>query len=521
MKKFQQKSSLSQRTIHIILFVTAFLSMLYALIMVLPLFGAYFFWEDLNIFNLGVQMRSNPLAPFTFDYLGWWRPLGFGLPGLMYLIFDLWRLPHHIIGFLIHLLTAVSVAYLIKRMFSTSAALLTYILYMTSPIVVCTTGFVVIGYEDALATSLIMIALARQLRGKNADKLVEHPYWFPSMLFLFAALCKETWIAFIPVTIIFDFINYPISPFNKRIKRIAVFILPFVAILLRVTILGYTYVIKEQSKYLNIIFSFENVLKVATVPFLPDHIPNDIFQEVLPLSWLRLFVPILIIAFAFILAQKERKVGVIALMVAYVCLVPIIACGLFEGHFIGWQHLPPIYVIGSAFIALLLTLLTEKSHKGILTWIMSLLVIASIQIANYGTFRALLNESFSMSDSHYQMIKKYKKYFFSLPKGTHVFVFGLFCNSEIYNEKFAPKGVQLTGVFIKENTRDRSDKYLIMGKINKVKSELKKYIDDRNSIFIHVENGEIMNCREMVLDITSHDYAMSEIGEILRKQWSE
>ncbi len=126
-----------------------------------------------------------------------------------------------------------------------------------------------------------------------------------------------------------------------------------------------------------------------------------------------------------------------------------------------------------------------------------------------------------MSDSHYQMIKKYKNYFYSLPKGTHVFAFGLFCNSEIYNENFVPKGVQLTGVFIKENARERSDKYLILGKIEKVKTELKKFIDDSNAIFIQVENGEIMDGREMVLDITSHDYSMEEIGDILRKQWSQ
>ncbi len=325
MDRLKGKQNPSLKTLHTVLFAIAFLATLYALIMVLPLFGAYFFWEDFNILNMGAQMRSNPLAPFTSDYIGWWRPLGFGLPGLMYLIFDLWRLPHHIIGFLIHLFTAISAAYLIKRLFFTRAALLTYILCITSPIVVCTTGFVVIGYEDALATSLIMIALARQLRRKKADKLVEHPYWFPSILFLCAALCKETWIVFIPVTIIVDFINYPTSPIIKRIKRLVVFILPFVTILLRVTILGYSYVIKEQSKYLNIIFSFDNVLRVATLPFLPNHIPNDIFQEVLPLSWLRLFAPILIITFVFILAQKERKLGVIALMVAYVFLVPIIA----------------------------------------------------------------------------------------------------------------------------------------------------------------------------------------------------
>ena len=120
------------RLIYVILSLVSIITLVYIVIMLLPLMSTFFIFDDLTIIDFGPQIRTNPELIISLNYCGWWRPLGFGLPGLTYLLLGLNSLSFHIVALGIHSLTAIAVFFFIRKLIDALTAQLAFLIYVTS-----------------------------------------------------------------------------------------------------------------------------------------------------------------------------------------------------------------------------------------------------------------------------------------------------------------------------------------------------------------------------------------------------
>jgi hypothetical protein len=234
---------------------------------VLPLITDRYFFQDDTKILYGVSSEDMPQGILTFTYVGWWRPIGFGLPMFINWLLGLSPLVFHILGLCIHFAVGVTLFWFARRLFSTQIAWLAAIFYLLSLNGISSVGFPINAFQDGLFTCFLLLGWG--LMFPNAKKQDATPkLYLPSAIFiLVAALCKDSWLGALPVILLSDWILVRNSKIKDRLKRLAPFLILIAVPVLRFVFLDFF--VSAMFRYFRVGFYFANLLDGFMVSFLP------------------------------------------------------------------------------------------------------------------------------------------------------------------------------------------------------------------------------------------------------------
>jgi len=249
----------------LIAIVASFLNVLDAL----PLLNDKFNFPDETNILYGVSSDNLPLGVFSFTYLSWWRPLGFGLPMLISWLFGISALGFHIIALCIHFAVGAALWWFARRLFSTQIAWLSCTFYMLTLSGLALVGFAINSFQDGLFTCLLLLAWGFMFPATKKQDAAPKPYLSSAILLLIAALCKDSWFGVLPVILLTDWLLVRKSSLKDRFKRLAPFL-----ILIPVPILRFVFA--DAAEFQNVMYSyyrvgcrFVNLLHGLVASFLP------------------------------------------------------------------------------------------------------------------------------------------------------------------------------------------------------------------------------------------------------------
>jgi hypothetical protein len=365
-------------------FLVASLATIYILIILSPIFQFSFNEDDFVMLELGAILKHNPWGFIFFTYCGWWRPLGFSGSAFMYQLFGLNPFPYHVAGFFIHLITAILVVIIARRLFDLRTGLIAYIFYITSTLGVSSVGFISNSYQDELGAAFIILAMLSSIRISGNSSRRRGPY-FAATLFLFlSAACKESWIAYIPVAIYIDIWNYRRSSFWQRLMRIIPLLIVFGMFYFRARF-GGSLSWEGPLFYFKRTFGLDNLLWGATLPFLPFGVAYDAFLVQGFWDWSRIFVPITIFGLAWFLKKDGRwKIGF--LLVTFISFLLILASSFLNNEFWEWYHLPIPLTVAVILMAIPIEMFLKR-FSTIWAYLMVLLFLAGYSYLQFFMIR--------------------------------------------------------------------------------------------------------------------------------------
>ena len=467
----------------------AVLATLYNILSLLPIFTEYFLFDEATNLNLGAVMRHQPLSFLFFTQVGWWRPLGFTLPAIVYLIFGLQVVPFHVIAYLIHFGTALSLLFLVKKMFNLTAALFAYILYITSAISVITVGFSTNAFMDEFSTLLFILVILVLYRKDRAPALSLRPYWLAGLFYFLAAACKDSWVGLIPALILMDFLNYKNDKLSYRILRLLPLAFVVIIPLGRLAIAGPEKFGVVQSLYVESYFTFSNLIWGSTIPFLPALI----FNKESPFIITRLIITVLFFTLPVWLV-RSKKMLIAILIVAFVGFWLALVASPLDPGYGGWLHFPPLISIAAIIMSITLYGLIDRFKPHWFFILLSVIWLGIYIVPQYKINYDLYKHTISMADDFKIDINNIKKELSGLPPNSHVYAIGAL-DAHLVRENFIPPSIIYTTVSIRKPKIDieprRSNEYKIFDTVPNVLVEgLVPKLDDPNVYIFINARGE-------------------------------
>jgi len=411
----------------------------------LPLFGTFFIHDDFEILRQGPHLRTDPFSIFTFHYKSFWRPLGFGLTGIIYLFAGLNTLPYHVIGYLVHLATAFAVLLLGKRLHSTMVGLVAYILYILSPVSFCAPGFISSAFQDELASGFLVLALAWGLRSRSG--LEKCPYWGSAIALFGASLCKESWLFFLPALIAVDWANYPKSKLRDRICRLFPLLPVFAMLLLRILIVGYSQIVEVTSYDLSCFLYPQNLYLGLVQTFFPLDITvaqgwEYIVQIVLTVGFLTI---------PWLIMKDKRKLLTIYLALGFLWFITAISAQM--NGFRGWIHLQSVAAFTGIIVGIGITAIIAIKPK-LFCWSAFFVLLIGLNLWGARQILALVDVTKEKSEYYRVTFDTFKALISRLPEGSHIYMLGGLA-PELVEDSFLPRGMKYTQVLILRPDEDR------------------------------------------------------------------
>jgi len=389
--------------------VLAVLATIYFFITVLPLFNTYFIADDIFTLDDSPPVREHPFSFLSVTFMDmWWRPLMFGITSYFYLLVGLNPVAFHWFGLILHLGGSFSLFFFIKRLFNVRSALIAYILYMISPVMVGSVGFVTDMIEDELAAIFVFLALGFAIP-KAARKVMKRPYYFSSIFMVCAALCKESALGIMPAIFYLDWINYPVDAFGKRIQRL----LPYGSLMLifplRLMFVGFNVLYSSSTTVFGSNFSFLNILWTMILAFFPIMLQSS--QQIL--NWFLALVPLSFVIVAFILSDGRRNKMLFLTIALAGALSVLSSIALYHAYGAGnvwlyqWIRMPTLVGIAACIIALICEEVMNRAKRAVVAVsFVSLFLIGFYGVPAHFMIEAESDELRQLSDIN---IAKHKK----------------------------------------------------------------------------------------------------------------
>lgn len=381
----------------IILAVSLLLGITYCLITASNLFGTTFIEDDWFFIERAGMIKDNPFSFFTLTFSGFYRPLGYNLPSIIFLMVGLNPLFFHVLDLCVHLLTGALLFLLARKMFDPITGVLAFILYITFPSIVISVGFSSSLFQDELSTLFFILTLLFLYRA-NPEPQRSKNYLVPALFLFIGALCKESWLGLIPAIILMDWVNYKKASFKERLQRLWVFSLPIITLIAKFVFADMS---RMQSGFARLVgenLNIQNVIYGLSLPFLPW----EIFEDTSIFNFMRLIAPLIFIILPLFLIKAHRfKITVI--IVAFMGLFLSQLAASLNNYLFGWAHLFPLLAFGSILIASTLRGIAIKLKDSPVFWIIAVIAVTGFIRASYPTTEMLSNLVKELS--HEQQVK--------------------------------------------------------------------------------------------------------------------
>jgi len=354
--------------------IIAFFAMIYSFIIIFPLFSSYFHDDDIWNFDDVVALKSKPFGYLHHAFVGvWWRPLAFFVMSYPYFIFGLNPQAFHWMGWVIHLISALTILLFTRRCFSLRPALISFALYMISPLAVSSVGFVTDTIQDEISTILVFLSFFFSFSREKTLK--DGPYFLPAFLWGVALLFKELVLGVLPTLILLDWFLFPKNKFTRRIMRLSPYVLALLLIPLR-----FLFVESYLSNFSSPLFStygpfidIQNMSWSIILAFAPIVLQKS--QTLL--NELLLLIPILLIIAVFAFSGQQRS-KIIFLLVVFVGMsFALIPAGMYLalGYWLHqWIRMPILVAIA----VIMLALICEGIISRVKSYILSLGISSSL-----------------------------------------------------------------------------------------------------------------------------------------------
>ncbi len=377
-----------------ILGLVAVAAVIFDLFRLLPLFNAYFIRDDYLFLDLGAFMRQqDPFAFLTATCIGWWRPIALVLPALVYLLFGLNPLPFHVLAYLIHLLTGITLVLLCRKFFDVRIGLIAFAIYIAAPISFSNVGWMLGAIEDETATMFYLLALYSQLRLNPKEK--PGPYYLPALFLVLGSFCKITWLGLIPALLFMDWVNYPKSRLVQRFIRFTPFLIFIPTLFLNFVFIGFEHLGGSFLPNFNDYFIARNIIRGAFLSF----IPIDMFLYIK--SWFRVIIIIPVAFFLLALLFTKLKSRMIAIGVSYLGILAILGLAQIQNHplgwIMGWRHLTPLVGFAAIILAVSLSRLI-KLRRLITLGLMAAILLLGALIWSGLSMKSNLKEEIEKED---------------------------------------------------------------------------------------------------------------------------
>jgi 4-amino-4-deoxy-L-arabinose transferase-like glycosyltransferase len=429
----------AERILLIVLGCIALAATVINVVQLAPLFGTFFIHDDFEILRQGPHLRSDVSYIFTWHYKSFWRPLGFGLTGIVYLFAGFNTVPYHVLGYLVHLATALAVLLLGKKLFDIRVGLVAYIFYILSPVSFCAPGFVSSTFQDELAAGLLALTLALVIR--PAAEGERRPYWGGAIAFLAAALCKESWVFFYPALLAADWANYPRSTLWSRIHRLLPLLAVLVMLPLRIAVVGYAPIAEVAAYDMSCFLNLQNLWLGLGQTFLPLEITvaqgwEYSVQIVLTVGFL--VTPWLVI-------KEKRKL--VAIYVALLFLWFITTVSAQMNGFRGWIHLQTVAAFASVIVAVAVARLLALRSKLVGCGVAGALIVG-LNLWGNGQTANLVQITEEKSDYYRVTFTSFREQISRLPAGAHIYMLGGLA-PELVQDALLPSGMNYTQVLFR------------------------------------------------------------------------
>jgi len=444
MVKLKNKVTSKMRVIYWLLAIEALLVTVYTIWSIQPLFNAYFVMDDFPIIDLGISFRTDPFSFLSFTWNDTYRPLGFTLPGLIYLVCGLNINVFHCIGLIIHLVTALVLWRFVKRFLDPIAAFISYSLFIASTIIVISVGYSTVAFQDELSVLFVLLGLSTQIRSVRAYEQIARPYFSAAMFLCLALMCKESSFGMIFSYLSMDFLNYPKAKLIDRIKRLYPFILTIAVLSLRFLVLDpRTAFLESASNYAENSFSLANLVWGLTLPFLPFAFFSPFGSFDLPsvFTLLGLIVPVVLFVILPIFWQNRRK-HILIMATGFMGTLCILSITNLNNIMQGWQHLTSLVPIMAVFGGMILCELVKKQKA--LGVIVAFVLMTLYILGQRDTTKAIIGDVMYFQKIEYEKVSKIKKFFGAYPPNSNIYTFDISgIPFELLLEQFKPKQVSI------------------------------------------------------------------------------
>lgn len=401
----------------------AILASLYEVFTLLPVFHTRFPQVDFPLHIMGAKLLSDPTLIFSYTYQGWYRPLGFTIPGLLFNILRFNLFPSQLLGILAHFFCAFCLFLFVRRLFDQHKALLAYTLFVVSATSLVTAAYTTNIYQDSLATSLILLCFASMLKQgtRNPDK--PYPYWCSALWLFLSANCKETWLAALPVIVFLDFVNYKKMLLIKRVLRLLPFLASFILILLKFHFASQNNQSSNMLGYLQYNLTIDTVISGLVVPFMPFFL--DTADSIW--FWLRLIVPALILLM-FLLNKQAIKAKLLVVTGFLSLLLFLIPSSLMLRYWADWAHLIPLTAFAMIMLSSVLwngyLALQNSPQSKVISRILICVLVGGYAMAQGEARTSILYEARLLTSAFEEQINSINFLVQQFPSGTHVYSIG-------------------------------------------------------------------------------------------------
>ena len=215
------------------------------------------FWDDDDFINNNRFIKDFHYWPLWFSqnlvagsYLvsNYWRPLLLTVFAIEWHWWHNWVYGWHAVSISVHILAAVTLYFLLNRLFANSLlALLTALIFVTHPVHNEAVVYVN-SMGDSLAAVFVLSSLLLYARFRQSQKPAwnSHPYWTSLLLFPLAMLSKETGFVLVGLLPLTDFLLLSkTKSFKGRVKQTVAAVWPFIIlaltyVILRATVLNFS-----------------------------------------------------------------------------------------------------------------------------------------------------------------------------------------------------------------------------------------------------------------------------------------
>lgn len=461
----------------------------YLVVLIAPICRTTFIEDDYFFIERASQIQESPFSFFTLSFNGFYRPLGYNLPSLIFLIIGYNSFVFHVIGFLIHILTAFILYLFLRKLLNSTTGFLAAILYAVFPHAFTAVGFASCLYQDELSALFFILTLLVQLR-TDPEKLDKKSYLLPAVLLLLGSWCKDSWMGMIPAVCVMDWVNYPRSKLRERLHRLWVFSIVLITILLRLIFVDTNQILHSSRYYMEENLTIENILYGFTLPFLPWEISDNA-------SWtnaFRLIAPLGLIIVS-LLIKPDYRLKILVLTISFLGVFITLTSAPLTNWFWGWAHLFPLVAFSTAIMAHVVITIASKLKKEWFVLSIISIVVFIFAICSYTTSRDVAGVI--SNDSRYNEIKL--RGFANLIKTFPV-------DADIYSTggpphfltqtTFLEPEMSFTVVAIGKKTANREEKGWISGTLPFVRDCLSKKIDDKRFRLIIYTNKKWIDLTE-------------------------
>jgi protein O-mannosyl-transferase len=200
------------------------------------------FWDDDDIINNNLFIKDFHYWPLWFtqnllagSYLNsnYWRPLLLAVFAIEWHWWHNWVYGWHAVSVSVHILAAVTLYFLLNRLFANNLlALLTALIFVAHPVHNEAVVYVN-SLGDSLATFILLSSLLLYTRFRQSQKPAwdSNPYWASLLLYLLAMLSKETGFVLVGLLPLTDFLLLSkAKSLGGRLKQTAAAVWPFIVL---------------------------------------------------------------------------------------------------------------------------------------------------------------------------------------------------------------------------------------------------------------------------------------------------